>query len=217
MTILIHNTQLHRMERFEREKTEPMPYADATLEVGEFRGSSHSNLIWTTTQTMESWKAFRRLWGEPIYVPYAFKRIGEGGHAAQSQHYAGTAFDCAQNLNSARRAQMRQLATRSGLWTYVEPAYLTPTWVHFDRRINPPACATGGYPVLRRGSVGVYVCILQDALNIVNNAGLVVDGVFGYVTDDRVRSFQSRYGYWADGIVGCDTWRALTTRAVGAY
>ena len=217
MTILVHNTQFARMERFEREKTEPMPYADATLLVGEFQGSSKSELMWTTTQAMESWKAFRRLWGEPIYVPYAFKRIGEGGHAAQSQHYAGTAFDCAQNLTNERRAQMRLLAVRSGLWTYVEPVAISPTWVHLDRRINPPACATGGYPLMRRGCVGVYVCVLQDALNVAANAGLVIDGRFGYVTEDRVRAFQSRYGYWTDGIGGCDTWRALTTRAVGAY
>jgi len=129
MTILVQNVWTNRMERFERGATEPMPYADETLRVGEFRGSSQSSLLWTTTATMESWVAFRRLWCEPIYVPYAFKRIGEGGHAAQSQHYAGTAFDCGQNLTNARRSQMRQLAERSGLWSYVEPAYLTPTWV----------------------------------------------------------------------------------------
>jgi len=129
MTVLVQNLHINRMERFERGPGESMPYANETLRVQEFRGASQSSLLWTTTGTMESWVAFRRLWGQPIYVPYAFKRIGEGGHAAQSQHYAGTAFDCAQNLTNARRAEMRLLAERSGLWSYVEPAYLTPTWV----------------------------------------------------------------------------------------
>jgi len=129
MTVLVQNTQTNCMERYERGPREPMPHANETLLVGEFRGASLSQLLWTTSQTMQSWVAFRRLWGAPIYAPYIFKRIGEGGHAAQSQHYAGTAFDVAQNLTNAQRASMRRLAERSGLWSYVEPAQLTPTWV----------------------------------------------------------------------------------------
>ena len=69
----------------------------------------------------------RSAWGKPIYVGYAFRRIGEGGHANQSQHYAGVAFDVAQNLDNAQRDQLRNLAESLGVWGYVEPAYLTPT------------------------------------------------------------------------------------------
>lgn len=214
MTILVHNIQTGRMERFEREPSEPMPYANETLLVGEFRGSSRSNLLWTTTQTMQSWVAFRRLWGAPIYLPYAFKRIGEGGHAAQSQHYAGTAFDVAQNLTNAQRARMRQMAINSGLWSYIEPVSIAPTWVHIDRRLFPPACAAG-YPQVRQGSAGVYVCVLQDALNVVAGINLSLDGVFGPLTSARVRVFQALNRLTADGIVGCATWQALTAQAVG--
>ncbi|MDR2753243.1 MAG: peptidoglycan-binding protein [Oscillospiraceae bacterium] len=214
MTILIHNTKTNRMERYERGTREPMPYANVTLQVGEFRGTSHSNLLWSTSGAMESWVATRNMWGQPIYLPYAFRRIGEGGHAAQSQHYAGTAFDCAQNIGDAKRAQLRALAQRSGLWSYIEPVSLTPTWVHFDRRLGPPACAAG-YPLLRRGSVGVYVCILQDALNIACGATLVIDGIYGIATDDVLEFYQAASGLVADGIVGCKTWQALTTRVVG--
>jgi len=211
----MHNMKTHQMERFVLGTREPMPYANPTLTVGEFRGSSQSQLMWSNTNVMESWVAFRRLWGEPIYLPFCFRRIAEGGHAAQSQHYAGTAFDVGQNLTSARRAQMRQLASGSGLWSYVEPAYLTPRWVHFDRRTNPPAC-DAGYPIQRRGSIGVYTCILQDCLNIVAGAGLTVDGNFGPRTHEAVERFQANNRLFADGIVGCTTWRALTTRAVGS-
>ncbi|MCL2301518.1 MAG: peptidoglycan-binding protein [Firmicutes bacterium] len=214
MTVLVHNTQLGRMERFGRDPREPMPYADETMTAGEFRGRSLSNLVWTTSQAMQSWVAFRRLWSSPIYAPYIFKRIGEGGHAAQSQHYAGTAFDVGQNLTNARRALMRQLATRSGLWSYVEPAYLTPTWVHFDRRLGPPAC-DAGYPLQRQGCIGVYVCILQDALNLVTGSDLELDGIFGYATCEQVRAFQALNRLTADGVVGCSTWTALTNQAVG--
>ena len=46
-----------------------------------------------------------------------------------------------------------------------EPASLTPTWVHFDKRFGRPACGTAGYPLLRRGSISTYVLIAQDGLN----------------------------------------------------
>ena len=215
MTILVYDIRERRMERFERGLRDAMPYANETLRVGEFRGSSRSELLWTTSATMESWTAFRQLWGRPIYLPYAFKRVGEGGHGQQSQHYAGTSFDCAQNLTAAGQAQMRQLAQASGLWTYVEPVYLTPTWVHFDRRINPPACAAGGYPIQRHGSIGNYVCVLQDALNIAARARLTIDGLFGRFTEDVLRRFQALNGLTADAVAGCNTWRLLMLQSVG--
>jgi peptidoglycan hydrolase-like protein with peptidoglycan-binding domain len=164
---------------------------------------------------MEAWIATRSAWGRPIYLPYAFRRIGEGGHANQSQHYAGTAFDCAQNLTSADRTRLRNLGASLGVWVYIEPVSLTPTWVHFDRRLGPPACSAG-YPLLRKGSVGVYVCILQDALNTILNAGITVDGYFGECTFEEVAAFQALNGLTADGIVGCATWTKIVAKAIGA-
>ena len=58
------------------------------------------------------------------------------------------------------RTEMRNLASESSIWNYVEPASLTPSWVHFDERQVP-----AGYPSIRQGAKGVYVCVLQDALN----------------------------------------------------
>ena len=55
---------------------------------------------------------------------------------AQSQHYAGVAFDVGQTLTSAQRNRLWQTAKNSGVWTYVEPISITPTWVHFDRRFR---------------------------------------------------------------------------------
>ncbi|MDR1465570.1 MAG: peptidoglycan-binding protein [Oscillospiraceae bacterium] len=214
-TILVYNNQTDRMERFERAFTEPMPYANQTLLVGEFRGTSQSFLLWTQRAAMQSWVQFRALWNRPIYLPYCFRRIGEGGHASQSQHYAGVSFDCAQNLTNAERTKMRQLASSSGLWTYVEPASLTPTWVHMDRRSLPAACSAG-YPLTREGMRGVYVCILQDALNLLQNANLTIDGNFGPATRAAVVQFQSRRSLTPDGIVGCATWQRLTALAVGS-
>ena len=83
----------------------------------------------------------------------------------QSQHYAGTAFDVGQTLSDTRRRQLWNSARNSGVWSYVEPISVTPTWVHFDKRFGTPACSYGGYPTLKRGSVSNYVLIAQDDLN----------------------------------------------------
>lgn len=164
--IIVFNNDTDRMETYYRGENEPMPYnTNGTLRVREFRGSSKSNILWTTKRTMQSWNSQRYLFGAPIYVGFAFKRSYEGGHGNQSQHYAGVAFDVGQTLSSSRRTQLWNSAKSSGVWSYVEPLSLTPTWVHFDKRFGKPACSTGGYPLIRRGSISNYVCIAQDDLN----------------------------------------------------
>ena len=52
----------------------------------------------------------------------------------------------------------------------------------------------GNEPTLRNGSVGAYVQLLQTALNIAPSAYsyLALDGIFGPLTDKRVREFQIR-------------------------
>ncbi len=213
ITLLVYNNQTGRMERYERELWQPMPYSTgSTLSVGEFRGKSNSDIIWTDRRAMEAWNTTRLSWGAPIYVGYAFRRIGEGGHANQSQHYAGVSFDVAQNLTSAQRNRLRNLASNLGVWGYVEPASLTPTWVHYDRRLGPPACSAG-YPLTREGQRGIYVCTLQDALETVGSYSVGIDGVFGPKTKNGVMQFQRHHGLGADGIVGCATWTSLTAQA----
>ena len=214
--ILVFNNDTDRMETYTRSESSPMPYnTNGTLTVREFRGSSKSNILWTTKRTMQSWNSQRYIWGAPIPVGFAFKRPYEGGHGNQSQHYAGTAFDVGQTLSSTRRRALWNSANSSGVWYYVEPYSLTPTWVHFDKRFGTPACSTGGFPTLRRGSVSNYVCIAQDDLNTLgyNTGGL--DGIFGARTQEAVRNYQRSVGLSVDGIVGCNTWRSLQEAVVG--
>jgi len=213
--VYVYNNQTGSMEYYTLAESDAMPYnIGRTLTVGEFRGSSRANTLWTTRRAMEAFNITRSAWGRPIYVGYAFKRIWEGGHAAMSQHYAGVAFDVGQNLDSATRDQLRNTAAATGVWTYVEPAYLTPTWVHLDARATPPACAAGGYPLVRFGSVNNYVLVLQDALNALGYTGSGLDGIFGNGTRDAVIRFQRAQGLDPDGIVGCQTWERLTELAV---
>lgn len=214
--VFLYNNRAHRIERYERDFSEPMPYnTGGTLTVGEFRGSSCSEVLWSDLDAMEAWNVTRSAFGRSIPVGYAFKRIWEGGHAGQSQHYAGVSFDVGQRLTNAERNSLRTLALRLGVWGYVEPAWLTPTWVHFDRRSPNQSCPTGGYPPLSLGSRNTYVLTLQDALNAVGYATLGMDGIFGNNTQRAVLRFQQDARLIVDGIVGCQTWRALTSRALG--
>ena len=209
--ILVYNNNLNRMEIYYRGESQAMPYnTNRTLTVKEFKGSSISETLWIDLRCMEAWNSFRYLYGMRIYVGFAFKRPWEGGHGILSQHYAGLAFDVGQNLSAAGRQNMWNLARQSGIWNYVEPIVDTPRWIHFDERQ-----VASGYPIIRRGRKGVYVCILQDCLiNLGYNTG-GLDGIFGVNTHNSVLNYQRTRGLSVDGIVGPVTWRTLMTEVVG--
>ena len=80
--------------------------------------------------------------------------------------------------------------------------------VDLDIRYNDPAKDNIAYPVLRKGSNGVYVEVLQKKLN---DAGynLAVDGDFGNKTLEAVKDYQKVNGLVVDGIVGVKTWEKL--------
>lgn len=69
-----------------------------------------------------------------------------------------------------------------------------------------------GTPTLRNGSRGPAVRKLQRLLNahVPDLRDLAVDGRFGPVTEQHVRRFQTRLAITVDGIVGPQTWGALT-------
>ena len=213
--IIVYDVYSDALEVFDRSENDPMPYAYGnTMLVREFRGSSNSSVLWTTNAAMESWNATRRAYGAPIPFRYAFKRIWEGGHGRQSQHYAGVSFDVGQALSQTQRNRIWNIANDLGVWVYVEPQYLTPTWVHFDKRYGTPACSAG-FPTLRRGSRGVYVLILQDALNALGYSTRSLDGVFGGNTYSALVAYQRENGLSTDGVCGCGTWTRIVNEVVG--
>lgn len=75
----------------------------------------------------------------------------------------------------------------TALWTLDTPNVDDPVPVHL--------------PVLSRGSTGEAVRKIQEAL--------MVDGIYGYLTETAVRQFQFDNDLEVDGIVGPYTWRAL--------
>ena len=214
--ILVYNEDTNRMETYYKGDSQAMPYnTNNTLLVRKFRARSSSQTLWTTRSTMLAWNAQRYIYGAPIYVGAAFRRPWENAHGLQSQHYAGVAFDVGQILTLEQRQLLYNSARNSGVWSYVEPINQTPSWVHFDKRISPPACISGGYPTIRFGSKGVYVLIAQDGLNTLGFSTKGLDGVFGNNTNSAVIRYQSSRGLKADGIIGCNTWKVLQSEVVG--
>lgn len=214
MLVLVYNEDSNKIEKYNRSLGSPMPYVNNKyLTLKEFKGSSRSTILWTTKKTMQAFNTTRARFQNGIYVGYAFKRIFEGGHSNQSQHYAGTSFDCGQIWTYSKRKSLYTLAKKIRVWSYVEPISDTPTWVHFDKRNTHPACSAG-FPLVKMGSKNTYVMILQDALNNMGR-NLSIDGIFGKNTKNAVINFQKYYGLKTDGIVGCATWRKLTSIANG--
>jgi peptidoglycan hydrolase-like protein with peptidoglycan-binding domain len=76
------------------------------------------------------------------------------------------------------------------------------TWDAVELRVHPtlPYWST----VLKRGSTGAAVKALQRAIG-----GLTVDGVFGPLTESRVKELQKSAGLSQTGVVGTVTWRAV--------
>lgn len=64
-------------------------------------------------------------------------------------------------------------------------------------------------PLLKIGSRGIYVQLIQSVLNRLGYGAGTVDGVFGSRTETAVKRFQRAVGLSSDGIVGENTWNAL--------
>lgn len=78
------------------------------------------------------------------------------------------------------------------------------TWQALERE------APFNMPVLRLGSSGLEVATLQEVLSITKHYGGEIDGEFSTLTQKAVRAFQQNFGIPADGIVGPETWTALS-------
>jgi hypothetical protein len=210
--LLVYNPSVKSAEGFELCDSDMMPYSGGSLTLNDFKGSSCSSILWTDKRVMTAWKLLKSAWQEPIFIGSGFKRIWEGGHGYQSHHYTGTAFDIGQDLSNTELLELRDTAEAMGKWTYIENASLTIGFIHIDLRFTN---GHTGYPAIKKGDEGVYVFVLQDALNTLGYTDGVLDGLFGKATEKSLVSYQKDNGLEADGVAAIETWIQLTSQACG--
>lgn len=94
-------------------------------------------------------------------------------------------------------------------WTGKQcPRKLLDRWGWFINQIQNGVTEMGR-PILKRGSRGEEVKVLQEALNQLGFNSGAVDGIFGAKTENAVKAFQKAKGLVVDGIVGPKTWAAI--------
>ena len=75
--IFVYDAYTNRMLTYNLTENDVMPYAYGTsLRVKEFRGSSNSAVLWTTTAAMEAWNLTRRSYGNGTTAGYPTLRRG---------------------------------------------------------------------------------------------------------------------------------------------
>jgi hypothetical protein len=77
-------------------------------------------------------------------------------------------------------------------------------WINPEENVKPKA-----KPVLREGSNGESVRLLQSALSVLGYKLGGIDGVFGEKTEKAVKAFQRDNDLADDGVCGPKTWTAL--------
>lgn len=102
--------------------------------------------------------------------------------------------------DAVRIAQFRYLLPQDGI---AGPL----TWASLQAH----AAQIDELPLLRRGSRGAYVVVLQKTLDPVQVGP--ADGDFGLRTEAAVKAFQTGSNITSDGVVGSDTWKVLEGRA----
>lgn len=162
---------------------------------------------WTDLRLLEAYEAVCQIFGS-VWIGACFRRPGRG----QSAHYAGLALDMGQGMPKEERAALRRFCLQSPLFSYVEPGYLTPTWVHAEISIAPPCVPGRGYPFLAQGQSGPHVFILQEHLC---NQGFpcLLSGHFSENTHAALIRYQRGQGLPDHGYVDGAVWSSLTAQA----
>ena len=177
------------------------------LSVRDFLARSHSEIGWTDLRLADAFDALCAEFG-PIYAGVGFRRLQSGIHRGQSAHYAGLALDIGQGLSPKMQAELRGFCIKSALFSYVQPDYLTPSWVHVEVKTASQASFFPDYPQLECGDPGVHSFLLQDALAL---CGLPspLTGYFSQATHRALVEFQGREGLVSRGYVDAATWQRL--------
>ena len=211
MTLYLYDPVSDRMEEHRLSQGEMLPHLKyGTLTIGQF-ACCPTDIVWTDLRALKAYDHLCHVWGEGIRVSSAFRRIREGGFRGQSPHYSGLAFNMAYRMEPSALEQLRRLAVRLDGFDRVDPAYLTPTWIHAEISVAASAFPRGGYPRLFPGMCGVHVFLLQDMLILLGDYAGPMTGRLDPATLDAVFRFQRRKSLPELAFVGGRFWQELMT------
>lgn len=186
-TLFIYNNDSRRLERYKLEAYRNMPYTShGSMSVSDFFSHTISSVGWTSTEFLYKWNAFSK---GKIRSQTVFRRIFEGGHIAESMHYAGHAADVSHT-------------PKESTFPFSEDGHVA---------LNP-----SGFPELALGNLGPYVLVLQDALSTLGFCDGELDGFFGQETAKALSRFQKTYSLPESASCDRGTWRTLSFLAAGA-
>ncbi len=186
-TLFIYNNESYRLERYKLEAYKNMPYTSHnSMSVSDFFSHTISSVGWTSTEFLYKWNTFSK---GKIHAKSVFRRIFEGGHIAESMHYAGLAADV----------------------THI-PKHCTFPFTED----NHVALSAAGFPELTLGSIGTYVLVLQDALSTLGFSEGELDGFFGPQTAKALSKFKNAYKLPSNSTCDRTAWRTLCFLAAGA-
>ena len=142
-------------------------------------------------------------------VVYKAKAPGQAGYRLPDRYAAGPDLNDYYHVGVVRSISPLRIIhctspggvkadTRLGRWVYAGEL----------RQLDEAAPSPARRATLRYGSRGDEVALLQRKLRACGYA-LAVDGIFGPMTREAVRSYQAQRGLRVDGIAGPVTWAAL--------
>jgi murein L,D-transpeptidase YcbB/YkuD len=159
----------------------------------------------------------REVAGKPITINSSYRTVSYNkkvGGASNSYHLYGRAAD----IKGVELDEITAIANSLGVKGIIK----YPTFVHIDTRVSKyhatskkeilncgrytiPYCGT----VLKQGSKGYNVAIVQFKLAREGYDVGTVDGIAGSKFDKAVKAYQKNKGLLVDGKVGTSTWNKL--------
>ncbi len=190
----------------------------ANFKVKEFACKDGSNTVKIDYELVCILQKIREVTGRPITInsgyrtPSYNKRVGG---ASNSYHLYGRAADIKgadlNDITSIANSLGVRGILRYGTFVHIDTrtskyhhSYVTGRNVSYGRK-NIPYC---GY-VLKQGSRGTDVAIVQYKLAREGYDVGTVDGIAGAKFDKAVRAYQKNKGLLVDGKVGINTWNSL--------
>lgn len=161
-------------------------------------------IAWTDSRVLSAYEALGDALG-PVDVECCFLPPGKG----QSPHYAGLALDMGRRLTEEKRKRLWAFCLKSPMFSYVEPPYWTPNWVHGEVAASAASIPGRGYPYLAPGDAGPHVFLLQELLTR-RGFPCLLCGHFNQDTRRALMAYQSHFGLPVHGHADGQLWQHMT-------